>query len=666
MKNIRASVVIVSHNNKGILPRNLDALKKQSYKNFDVFIVDNDSNDGTEEFIRKNYPEINFVSLSAGVSEKRNFAIKNSKAEYIITLDSDAVMTKDWVKRAVEYMDEHKNVGICCGKLIGMNGLIDYAGSITALTGGVGDIGHGDTNKQEYNCFRRISAMTTAGAIIRKKMIEDIGGFDEDYYYGYEDADIGLRANFAGWIVVYNPDLVATHRYHGTVSKFSKKRSDYFEYEMRRNRIITLLKNFEFRTLLLNSPVTAASLIYELKSSFFPTLKAYFSVLFDFKKILEKRKKNFEKKRVRDRELFDAVSFPATVSRFEKPGIFQWFFKRMRASHIRNLVFFITAKCNSKCKHCFYWKSLNKQKDLSLKEIAKILSKFYDVYSLSLSGGEPFLRQDLYEIIKLAIKYNNVKVIDIPTNCLIDISDKLEKILKENPNTRFAIVCSLDGLKEEHEFIRGVKGSFDKTIKLIYKLGKLRKKYNNFASLSVNTVVTNKNLPNMHKFTGFVKKLPVTGHTFDIIRGEHQNILMPPTAEQIRKFNKLRYNIIKYYNRKKPVIKRIFYNLKEKEIIKIQFNLLKKKKWPFKCTAGKTDIVIESDGSARICELHPKIGSLLENSPEELLKTEKAWNIFKQIANHSCDCTHICYLCSSMDCSFRNVFFDRFVNFNLD
>jgi len=248
-------------------------------------------------------------------------------------------------------------------------------------------------------------------------------------------------------------------------------------------------------------------------------------------------------------------------------------------------------------------------------------------------------------------------MIQIPTNCIFDVADKFENILKDNPKTVFLVVCSLDGLKKEHDYIRGIEGNFEKTINLIKKFGGLRKKYPNFQDLVINTVITDYNYKTLPKLVESVKKLPVDNHAFEIMRGEHQGIFNLPNMENLKEINNLREKTSEYYNRKRPFLKRIFNNLKTKRLLTSQMNVLKGKKWKFGCVAGLTDMTIESDGTARICELQPKIGSLLENSPEELLNSGKAKIIFNQIKNHQCDCTHICNLSTSINHSFFRWFF---------
>ena len=78
-------------------------------------------------------------------------------------------------------------------------------------------------------------------------------------------------------------------------------------------------------------------------------------------------------------------------------------------------------------------------------------------------------------------------------------------------------------------------------------------------------------------------------------------------------------------------LQRFFANLAERHIIITQTEIIKGKRWPFKCSAGKENLVLESDGTMRVCELTSKIGNLIDNSPEELLKSEQAKNIFKMI-----------------------------------
>ena len=100
----------------------------------------------------------------------------------------------------------------------------------------------------------------------------------------------------------------------------------------------------------------------------------------------------------------------------------------------KNLIFFVTNRCNAKCKHCFYWQSLNNNTDeLSIKEIKQvILSLKNKIDTLLITGGEPLMRNDLYEIINLFNQINHTKKVHITTNGALTkkLFKLCEKILK--------------------------------------------------------------------------------------------------------------------------------------------------------------------------------------------------------------------------------------------
>ncbi len=663
MKESNVDVIIVSHNNKNILGDCIDSINNQTYKKIKIYLLDNDSTDNTKEFIKKNYSSINFVDVpNEGPSKKRNIGMSMSNSEYFVVMDSDAKLTKEWIKNAVKYMDSHLDVGLCNGKIIRADGLIDAAGGILARNGGGTDIGFGEKDIGQYNSFRRVGYLKSASLIIRKKMVQEIGGFDSDYYYGVEDSDLGLRANIAGWKVVYNSDLVSFHLSHHTMKNAPMKKETYRD---KRNKLTTLLKNFESKTIILNTPFLLTDFFQTLllKKHGIEVFRAYLYNLKKLNQTLKKRKYIQDKRKISDSEMFDTIEFPFLVRTRNIEKKYLGFIKNVNKKKLSGVTFFITTKCNSKCKHCFYWKDLNKNNDLSLKEIEEILSKFYNLSEVLLSGGEPFIRKDFPEIIDLIIKYTNPNLISIPTNCLMEnkVVTDMEKVLKKYPHVDFAIDCSLDGLEARHDFLRGIKGNFKKSIQFIKKMNELRKIHPNLKYLTVNTVITNENINDLPALIELVKKLDLSDHFFDLLRGEHKGLLTLPNKKDFNKINNLRYNARKYYNAKKhkSLLKRIYTNIRDRHIIISQMEVLEGKKWPFKCNAGTNDLILESDGSLRICELQPKIGNLKENSPEQLLKSQPARKLFNQIKNHKCDCTHICNVSSAMGHDLKDILFTR-------
>ena len=129
------------------------------------------------------------------------------------------------------------------------------------------------------------------------------------------------------------------------------------------------------------------------------------------------------------------------------------------------VTFFVTNRCNCRCKHCFFWKELNKTKDeLTLEEIRRISKSMGRFSVLSLTGGEPFLRKDLFEIIKAFYANNKIKHLVLPTNGTIDARGLAEKVLKECPKLKVRIFVSMDDIGEKHDKIRNLKGVFSNAI----------------------------------------------------------------------------------------------------------------------------------------------------------------------------------------------------------
>ena len=129
--------------------------------------------------------------------------------------------------------------------------------------------------------------------------------------------------------------------------------------------------------------------------------------------------------------------------------IFRVFLRVVGPRRLDTLIFFVTGRCNSRCPNCFYWRRLNQTADLSLKEIEKMVQTIPKFNNLLLSGGEPFLRNDLPEIVTLFKKYCQIKSLSIPTNGLLveRIFKTTQQILEKNQNIdSIYLNISLDGL----------------------------------------------------------------------------------------------------------------------------------------------------------------------------------------------------------------------------
>ena len=211
-----------------------------------------------------------------------------------------------------------------------------------------------------------------------------------------------------------------------------------------------------------------------------------------------------------------------------------------------NLTFSITNLCQSRCRTCKIWELYKRhpekrQEELTIDEIEKIFRSMGHIYVFNVSGGEPFLRSDITEIMELACKLLTPGIIHIPTNAIdIDlIEQKTHDILKflhvNSPSIHLTIKPSLDHIGERHDDIRGAQGNFKKVITLFNRLKSLQSSYPNLHA-ELGTVISTWNINDIEEIARFVADLGVDSYRNEIAeqRSELFNMEDPitPTVEQ--------------------------------------------------------------------------------------------------------------------------------------
>src|SRR5436190_17982316 len=138
---------------------------------------------------------------------------------------------------------------------------------------------------------------------------------------------------------------------------------------------------------------------------------------------------------------------------------------RVRRREFSSLFLFVTSRCNSLCRTCFYFDKLNSRDDLTFSQIARIAETAPPFRKLWLSGGEPFMRDELAEIVALFVERNGVHNVNLPTNGLLPdkIFPTMDRMLEQCPRTSIDLNFSLDGLEDTHDSIRGVPNNFERT-----------------------------------------------------------------------------------------------------------------------------------------------------------------------------------------------------------
>ena len=268
----KVTVIIPNYNGKGYLGECLGSLERQKGIEFDIILVDNGSEDGSSEWVREHFPQVQIVQLEEnfGFCGAVNRGICQANSPYVLLLNNDTQSDENFVREMVAAMERHPRAFSCGAKLLQYRNrnLVDDAGNYYNALGWAFARGK-DRESQEYEEEEKIFAACAGAAIYRKKIFQKIGMFDEEQFASLEDTDIGYRARLYGYENWFAPKAVVYHVGSGTTG------SRYNEFKIRyssRNNIYMLYKNMPAPQIILNFPLLAAG--FGAKLLFF-TLKGY-------------------------------------------------------------------------------------------------------------------------------------------------------------------------------------------------------------------------------------------------------------------------------------------------------------------------------------------------------------------------------------------------------
>jgi GT2 family glycosyltransferase len=298
----KVSVVIPNHN--GVTPRDgltylemvLPTLREQSFRDFDVTVVDDGSTDHSVRYLKENWPEVRVVALAgnSGFPKTVNTGIEATNGEYIALLNNDIELSPDWLEQLVGMLDREPGLGFVTGKILRYQErtVIEQAGQDLYTCGMFAPRGLDADDLGQFDEPRQITIATAAASIYRREAVARANGFDEDYFLYCEDADLCLRMVLQGYQGLYVPGPVAYHVRGGTIGQ----ESDRTRFYVLRNTPITLLKDYPgpilWRALLKIAAYQAHQWRVARKGGFTRTLlRAYASFLRAIPKTLGKRRR---------------------------------------------------------------------------------------------------------------------------------------------------------------------------------------------------------------------------------------------------------------------------------------------------------------------------------------------------------------------------------------
>lgn len=319
------------------------------------------------------------------------------------------------------------------------------------------------------------------------------------------------------------------------------------------------------------------------------------------------------------------------------------------------VILYVTSKCNLKCGHCFFHSSLNKPEEISIADIEKISKSTPNLLNLSLTGGEPFLRNDIEKIAALFAKNCNTAIISIPTNGMLPekIVAKTRQMLEENPKTIFNVSVSVDGKRETHNRIRGSENAFSNACKTLAGLSMLRKKFGNLHLGIIYTLNGLNAKETVPVYKTMLRRFNINQFQINFLRGEPKEIKCP--EELIKQYEEANQVIARDLARKRYKGYKIagdFYTCLNKRYKQVLIDTVKEKKFLIPCYAGTTNCVIYPNADVFACEIRNDLffGNLkdLDFNLRGLLSTKKNQKMTQSIRESRCYCTFECQLTSNV------------------
>ncbi len=332
-----------------------------------------------------------------------------------------------------------------------------------------------------------------------------------------------------------------------------------------------------------------------------------------------------------------------------------------RHKQLESVFLFVTSSCNSRCRTCFYWDELNQGRDLSFEQIERLSRTAPAFHKLWVSGGEPFLRKELAEIIALFYANNGVRHVNLPTNGLLpkQVDGVITALLQRCPELTIDLNFSLDGLANTHDTLRGVPKNFEKTMATL-EMATAKWKGVHRLRRNVVSCVTRDNYRELvalgHKL---MREADVDGYYCEIVRGDPMDPdLKRLSREELAALHRQLLRVHQHY------ADRLFADLSipARQLarayylghLKFHFDLHERnhysnKAWPMPCTAGQTTVVIDHDGRFRACELRQPLGNL-KDFDFDLHAALRSPQMVREIADipaAQCWCTHSCWIHSS-------------------
>jgi GT2 family glycosyltransferase len=258
----KVAVVILNWNGLSHLQRFLPSVVASTYPNLEIIVADNASTDSSLEWIHAVYPNIKTIKASKnlGFAGGYNFFLKLIESDYYVLLNSDVLVSANWIEPVVDLMERDSSIAACQPKVLSVDDsdFFEYAG---AAGGWIDMLGYPfsrgrvfdvtEKDEGQYNDAEPIFWASGAAFFVRAKLFHEAGGFYEPFFAHQEEIDLCWRLQLMGYVIYVCPDAVVYHLGGGTLSVQSSRKV-FLNY---RNNLIMIARNSSLREVIWKLPL---------------------------------------------------------------------------------------------------------------------------------------------------------------------------------------------------------------------------------------------------------------------------------------------------------------------------------------------------------------------------------------------------------------------------
>lgn len=239
------SIITVNYKQAAVTCDLLDSILINSYKNVEVIVVDNESQEDCTALFQQHYPSVKVLisTKNLGFAGGNNLGIEAAKGDFLFLVNNDTVLTEGLIQALLSRFSENFRIGVVSPKICYHHTpqYIQYAGftEMNNVTGRNETIGKNQKDEGQFNQARPTPYAHGAAMMLKREVIDKVGLMPEDYFLYYEELDWCAHIQRAGYDIWFEPKGLIYHKESASVGKLSPLKM----YYMTRNRILFMRRN---------------------------------------------------------------------------------------------------------------------------------------------------------------------------------------------------------------------------------------------------------------------------------------------------------------------------------------------------------------------------------------------------------------------------------------